>query len=76
MLRSVKGYDEHGTILLPPRVPGEKLASELLEHYDELKKAAEEEEKAKAEAAAAAAEAATGQDAAEGTKSAVRFFIT
>ncbi|XP_033625714.1 hydrocephalus-inducing protein homolog [Asterias rubens] len=76
VLRSVKGYDEHGTILLPPRVPGEKLASELLEHYDELKKAAEEEEKAKAEAAAAAAEAATGQDAAEGAEGAIGVDVT
>ena len=57
----MKGYDEHGTILLPPRIPGEKLPSELVEHYEELKKTAEEEEKAKAEAAAAAEEASPGK---------------
>ena len=62
----MKGYDEHGTILLPPRDPGNKLPSEILDHYEEQRKKLEEEEKAKAEAAAAELAA---QQAAEGGKS-------
>ena len=34
ILRLMKGYDEFNTILLPPRLPGEKLPPELLEYYE------------------------------------------
>ena len=34
VLRLMRGYDEYNTILLPPRNPGEKLPSELLDFYD------------------------------------------
>jgi hydrocephalus-inducing protein len=30
----MKGYDEFNTILLPPRPPGEKLPTELIDYYD------------------------------------------
>ena len=63
MLRMMKGYDEHGTILLPPRNPSDKLPTEILEYYEEQKKKLEEEEKARREAAAAQLAA---QQAAEG----------
>ena len=63
----MKGYDEHGTILLPPRNPGDKLPGEILDFYEEQKKKLEEEEKARAEAAAAELAA---QQAAEGKFSA------
>ncbi|KXJ27389.1 Hydrocephalus-inducing protein [Exaiptasia diaphana] len=52
MLRNVKGYDEYNTILLPPRQPGEKLPSEVVESYQQQQTKKEEEEKAQAEAAA------------------------
>lgn len=31
----MKGYDENGNILLPPRLPGEELPPELLSFYQE-----------------------------------------
>ena len=34
ILRLMKGYDEYNTILLPPRVSGEKLPTELMEYYE------------------------------------------
>lgn len=33
ILRSMKGYDNYNTLLLPPRAAGDKLAEELLQHY-------------------------------------------
>ena len=36
ILRLMKGYDEYGTILLPPRLPNEKLPQELLTYYEGL----------------------------------------
>ena len=33
VLRSMVGYDEQNTILLPPRVPGSQLPKQLLQHY-------------------------------------------
>ncbi|KAL2094103.1 hypothetical protein ACEWY4_011415 [Coilia grayii] len=35
VLRMLKGYDADNVLLLPPRVPGEPLPSELLEYYKE-----------------------------------------
>ncbi|XP_025115052.1 hydrocephalus-inducing protein-like isoform X4 [Pomacea canaliculata] len=52
VLRLMRGYDEYSTILLPPRVPSEKLPNELLDFYDEQMKKLEEEERAKEEAKA------------------------
>lgn len=59
MLRTMKGYDEYNTILLPPRQPGHKLPQEITDAYNEQqrKKEAEEKEKAQAAASAAAAQA-------------------
>lgn len=34
----LKGYDTHNMLLLPPRIPGEKLPFEVLEYYEEQKK--------------------------------------
>lgn len=31
----MQGYDKHGVLLLPPRVPGESLPTELLDYYKE-----------------------------------------
>uniref|UniRef100_A0A803TEP1 HYDIN axonemal central pair apparatus protein n=1 Tax=Anolis carolinensis TaxID=28377 RepID=A0A803TEP1_ANOCA len=38
ILRMLKGYDSHHVLLLPPRIPGEKLPPEVLEFYEEQKK--------------------------------------
>uniref|UniRef100_A0A670KA82 HYDIN axonemal central pair apparatus protein n=1 Tax=Podarcis muralis TaxID=64176 RepID=A0A670KA82_PODMU len=38
ILRMLKGYDTHNMLLLPPRIPGEKLPFEVLEYYEEQKK--------------------------------------
>ncbi|XP_077166200.1 hydrocephalus-inducing protein homolog isoform X2 [Paroedura picta] len=38
ILRMLKGYDSHKILLLPPRLPGEKLPTEVLEYYEEQKK--------------------------------------
>ncbi|XP_033116735.1 hydrocephalus-inducing protein homolog isoform X2 [Anneissia japonica] len=74
ILRLMKGYDEYGTILLPPRDAGDKLPQELLEYFEEQKKKVEEEEQkekeeaeAAAAAAAAAAETAAKQEGEEAT---------
>ncbi|OCT82470.1 hypothetical protein XELAEV_18025000mg [Xenopus laevis] len=42
ILRMLKGYDSQNTLLLPPRFPGEKLPSEILEYYNEQKRVQEE----------------------------------
>lgn len=34
----LKGYDNHHILLLPPRMPGEKLPLEVLEYFEEQKK--------------------------------------
>ncbi|XP_036202709.1 hydrocephalus-inducing protein homolog [Myotis myotis] len=47
ILRSLKGYDSYNTLLLPPRVPGEKLPSEVYEYFREMKQSKEEQMKAK-----------------------------
>ncbi|XP_057292027.1 hydrocephalus-inducing protein-like [Hydractinia symbiolongicarpus] len=38
ILRTLKGYDEYNTILLPPRAPGDPLPKQLLEHYEKVNK--------------------------------------
>ncbi|RXM33054.1 Hydrocephalus-inducing protein [Acipenser ruthenus] len=45
ILRKIKGYDCHNNILLPPRAPGEKLPSEILEYFEELRRVREEQPK-------------------------------
>ena len=50
----MKGYDEFNTILLPPRLPAEKLPPELIDYYDEQMKKLEEAERARREAEEAA----------------------
>ena len=55
MLRTMKGYDEYNTILLPPRQPGDKLPQEVIDAFNEQQRKKEAEEKEKAAAAAAAA---------------------
>ncbi|XP_040894088.1 hydrocephalus-inducing protein homolog [Toxotes jaculatrix] len=35
ILRLMQGYDENNTLLLPPRVPGESLPTELIDYYKE-----------------------------------------
>ncbi|CAM5150043.1 unnamed protein product [Eretmochelys imbricata] len=47
ILRMLKGYDSHNTLLLPPRIPGEKLPPEVLEYYKEQKRIPDELAKAK-----------------------------
>ncbi|KAM6177458.1 hydrocephalus-inducing protein homolog [Erethizon dorsatum] len=47
ILRQLKGYDSHNTLLLPPRPPGEKLPPELYEYFKEMRKSKEEQMKAK-----------------------------
>lgn len=43
----LKGYDSYNTLLLPPRVPGEKLPPEVYEYFKEMKRSKEEQMKAK-----------------------------
>lgn len=38
ILRMMKDYDCHNTLLLPPRAPGEQLPPELLEYYQDQKR--------------------------------------
>ena len=48
----MRGYDEVGNLLLPPRLAGEELPPELLQHYHEQEeKMLEAKAKAKAEEA-------------------------
>uniref|UniRef100_A0A7M4E0K5 HYDIN axonemal central pair apparatus protein n=1 Tax=Crocodylus porosus TaxID=8502 RepID=A0A7M4E0K5_CROPO len=47
ILRMLKGYDSHNILLLPPRIPGEKLPPEVLECYNEQKKIQDEQAKTK-----------------------------
>ncbi|XP_064641495.1 hydrocephalus-inducing protein-like isoform X2 [Lineus longissimus] len=65
ILRLMKGYDEHNTILLPPRPPMEKLPLELLDYYDEQMKKFEEAERVRREAEEAAEQARREQEEAE-----------
>ncbi|XP_048371298.1 hydrocephalus-inducing protein homolog [Sphaerodactylus townsendi] len=44
ILRMLEGYDSHKMLLLPPRLPGERLPPEVLEYYEKQKKTLEEEE--------------------------------
>ncbi|XP_047385193.1 hydrocephalus-inducing protein homolog isoform X1 [Sciurus carolinensis] len=45
ILRQLKGYDSYNTLLLPPRMPGEKLPPEVYEYFKEVKKSKEEQMK-------------------------------
>ncbi|NXJ80823.1 HYDIN protein, partial [Trogon melanurus] len=47
ILRMLKDYDCHNTLLLPPRAPGEKLPPELLEYYQDQKRLQDEQAKSK-----------------------------
>ncbi|NWY49823.1 HYDIN protein, partial [Chionis minor] len=47
ILRMLKDYDCHNTLLLPPRAPGEKLPPEILEYYEDQKKLQDEQAKSK-----------------------------
>ncbi|KAG7229797.1 hypothetical protein INR49_012446 [Caranx melampygus] len=51
ILRLMQGYDENNILLLPPRVPGESLPTELLDYYNEccLQKLKDDELKDKEE---------------------------
>lgn len=71
MLRTMKGYDEYNTILLPPRHPGDKLPQEVTDAYNEQERKKVAEEKEKAEAAAAAQGEKAAEEAGEGAASLV-----
>ncbi|NXT36809.1 HYDIN protein, partial [Pelecanoides urinatrix] len=43
ILRMLKDYDCHNTLLLPPRAPGEKLPPEVLEYYQDQKRLQDEQ---------------------------------
>uniref|UniRef100_A0A8C3CDK8 HYDIN protein n=1 Tax=Cairina moschata TaxID=8855 RepID=A0A8C3CDK8_CAIMO len=47
ILRVLKEYDCHNTLLLPPRAPGEKLPPEVLEYYQDQKRLQDEQGKPK-----------------------------
>ncbi|NXE09199.1 HYDIN protein, partial [Lophotis ruficrista] len=47
ILRTLKDYDCHNTLLLPPRAPGEKLPPEVLEYYQDQKRLQDEQTKSK-----------------------------
>lgn len=66
MLRTMKGYDEYNTILLPPRLPGDKLPQEVIDAFNEQQRKKEAEEKEKAAAATAQAEK-VAQEGGDGT---------
>ncbi|XP_009996299.1 PREDICTED: hydrocephalus-inducing protein homolog [Chaetura pelagica] len=57
MLRMLKDYDGHNTLLLPPRAPGEKLPPEVLEYCRDQKKLQDEQTKSRPEGS-------TGQESA------------
>ncbi|XP_041375521.1 hydrocephalus-inducing protein homolog [Gigantopelta aegis] len=65
VLRLMKGYDEYNTILLPPRPPGDKLPTELLDYYEEQMKKLEEEEAREREAEEAAMSTRNEQEGAD-----------
>ncbi|KAM5208569.1 hydrocephalus-inducing protein homolog isoform 3-T4 [Hipposideros larvatus] len=43
ILRTLKSYDSNNTLLLPPRIPGEKLPQEVYEYFTEIKRSKEEQ---------------------------------
>ncbi|XP_073420455.1 hydrocephalus-inducing protein-like [Dendrobates tinctorius] len=45
ILRLLRGYDAQKTLLLPPRMAGEKLPPEILEYYEEKRQLQEEQER-------------------------------
>ncbi|XP_074708612.1 hydrocephalus-inducing protein homolog [Strix uralensis] len=47
ILQTLKDYDCHNTLLLPPRAPGEKLPPEVLEYYQDQKRLQDEQTKSK-----------------------------
>ncbi|NXK55437.1 HYDIN protein, partial [Chauna torquata] len=47
ILRMLKDYDCHNTLLLPPRAPGEKLPPEVLEYYQDQKRLQDEQAKSR-----------------------------
>ncbi|KAM4672094.1 hydrocephalus-inducing protein homolog [Amazona ochrocephala] len=47
ILRMLKDYNCHNTLLLPPRAPGESLPPEVLEYCEEQKRLQDEQEKSK-----------------------------
>ncbi|OWK16227.1 hypothetical protein Celaphus_00004320 [Cervus elaphus hippelaphus] len=47
ILRTLKGYDSYNSLLLPPRLPGEKLPPEVFEYFREIKRSKEEQMKVK-----------------------------
>ncbi|NXX62461.1 HYDIN protein, partial [Scopus umbretta] len=47
ILRVLKDYNCHNTLLLPPRAPGEKLPPEVLEYYEDQKRLQDEQAKSK-----------------------------
>ncbi|XP_057569314.1 hydrocephalus-inducing protein homolog [Hippopotamus amphibius kiboko] len=47
ILRTLKGYDSYNSLLLPPRLPGEKLPPEIYEYFKEMKRSKEEQMKVK-----------------------------
>ncbi|NXT87516.1 HYDIN protein, partial [Anhinga rufa] len=47
ILRMLKDYDCHNTLLLPPRAPGEKLPPEVLEYCQDQKRLQDEQAKSK-----------------------------
>ncbi|XP_009468798.1 PREDICTED: hydrocephalus-inducing protein homolog [Nipponia nippon] len=47
ILRMLKDYDCHNTLLLPPRAPGEKLPPEVLEYCQEQRRLQDEQAKSK-----------------------------
>ncbi|NXS73554.1 HYDIN protein, partial [Pandion haliaetus] len=47
ILRMLKDYDCHNTLLLPPRAPGEKLPAEVLEYDQDQKRLQDEQAKSK-----------------------------
>ncbi|KAM6253129.1 hydrocephalus-inducing protein homolog [Porphyrio hochstetteri] len=49
VLRVLKDYDCHNTLLLPPRAPGEELPPELLEYYKDQKRLQDEQAKSETE---------------------------
>ncbi|XP_073081517.1 hydrocephalus-inducing protein homolog [Manis javanica] len=47
ILRMLKGYDSYNTLLLPPRLAGEKLPPEVYEYFKEMQRSKEEQMKVK-----------------------------
>ncbi|XP_061876014.1 hydrocephalus-inducing protein homolog [Colius striatus] len=71
ILRMLKDYDSHNTLMLPPRAPGEKLPPEVLQFWEDQKRQQDEQEKPRTEEATEQGDGEEHQPSATGSQEAV-----